>query len=185
MSQTKVSKTYAKSLLDLAVEKGVLEQVKADMELVFATCSESKDLQLLLSSPIVNTQAKTTILSQLFSTKVNAHTYSFIELLTKKGREDQIGDIAESFASLYLNHKNILKAVIVSVDGVGESLKQKVKELVSATYQKEVLIEEVKNPSLLGGFVITVGDKQIDASVSKQLALLKNTFSENPYISHL
>jgi F-type H+-transporting ATPase subunit delta len=56
-------------------------------------------------------------------------------------------------------------------------LKKKVQELVKATYNKEVLIQEEKNEELIGGFVITIGDKQIDASVSSQLANLQNALS--------
>ncbi len=185
MSQIKVAKTYAKSLLNLAVQKGVLEQVKADMELIYATCSDSRELQLMLESPIVSNDKKAVVLSEVFKKHLSEMSFQFVELLARKGRESNLTEVAKAFAAQYLEYKNILKAVIVSVDGVSDALKAKVKDLVKQSYQKEVIIEEVKNPSLLGGFIITVGDKQVDASVSKKLAELKNSFSENPYISHL
>lgn len=184
MSQIKVAKTYAKSLLNLAVEKGVLEQVKADMELVYSTCSDSRELYLMLESPIVSSDKKSAVLSEVFKKHLSELSFQFVELLAKKGRESNLMEVSNAFSGQYLEYKNILKAVIVSVDGVSDGLKDKVKELVKQTYQKEVIIEEVKNPSLLGGFIITVGDKQIDASVSRKLAELKNAFSENLYISH-
>lgn len=177
MRQTKAAKTYAKSLLNLAVEKGVLEDVKKDMEVVFNVCNDSKELQTLLDSPIISAQKKAKILKKIFEKSVSNFTYSFIELVAKKGRESVLFNIAYSFSSLYLEHKNVLRAVIRSVDGVGPELKKKVEEMVKSSYNKEVLIEEVKDPSLIGGFVITVGDKQIDASISKQLANLHNSFS--------
>ena len=185
MSQIKVAKSYAKSLLDLSVEKGLLEKVKLDMELVHDTIANSHELQLMLQSPIVANAKKASILTSIFKSHVSDLTFIFIEMLTKKGREANLQEIAKSFSNQYLEYKNILKAVIISVDGVGESLKNKLKDLVKQSYQKEVVIEEVKNPSLIGGFIITVGDKQIDASVSKKLALLKNSFSENPFLAQL
>ena len=185
MSQTKVAKTYAKSLLDLSIEKGVLEQVKNDMEVIYTTCIDSKELRLMLLSPIVSSDKKLAVLSDIFKNNVSELSFLFIELLAKKGREANLTAVSNAFSSLYLEYKNILKAVIVSVDGVGDSLKQKIKELVKESYQKEVIFDEVKDPSLLGGFIITIGDKQIDASVSKKLAQLKNSFSENAYISHI
>ena len=185
MRQTKLARTYAKSLLNLAVEKGLLEEVKTDMETIFTVCIQSKDLQLMLDSPVVSTDKKHSVLKSIFQPNVSEFTYSFIELVAKKGREAVLVSLANSFGQLYLEHKNILKAVVKSVDGVSEALKVKVAELVKATYQKEVLIEEIKDPSLIGGFIITVGDRQVDASVSKKLAKLHNAFSENPYIAEI
>lgn len=185
MRLTKIARTYSKSLLDLAVEKGVLEEVKKDMETVLNVCQESKELQLLLNSPIVPSDKKLNILKSIFQPNLSEFSYSFIELAAKKGREGVLVDLAYTFGHIYLEHKNILKAVVKSVDGVSEALKEKVRELVKTTYQKEVLIEEVKDASLIGGFVITVGDRQVDASVSKQLAKMHNSFSENPYIAEV
>lgn len=185
MIQTKVSRTYAKSLLDLAIERGSLEDVRKDMQLVVSASKESKELDLLLQSPIVAADKKLNILSQVFKSSVSDLSMSFIELLASKGREAQLANVAYSFEYQYLEHKNILKTVIKSVDGVGADLKKKVEELVKATYKKDSLIEEVKDESLIGGFVITVGDQQVDASISKQLAKLQNQFSENPYVSEL
>ncbi|MFT6747436.1 MAG: F-type H+-transporting ATPase subunit delta [Glaciecola sp.] len=177
MRQTKAARTYAKSLLDLAVEQGVLEDVKNDMELILKVCEESKELQAVLSSPVVPADKKLTVLNELFGKKVSKLTSSFIQLIVAKGRGSLLANISFSFADLYLANKNILRAVIKSVDGVGDILKKKVAELVKATYDKEVLIEEEKDETLIGGFVITIGDKQINASISQQLANMQNALS--------
>lgn len=185
MKQSKVARSFGKALLDLSVEQGILEKVKADMELVLATCKESRELQVVLNSPVVTEQKKKRILSDIFEGKVQSLTLAFLNLLAHKGRLNHVIDIAFTFDALYLNHKNILRTVIKSVDGVSATLKKKVEEMVKAGYQKEVLIEEQKDPSLIGGFVINIEDKQIDASVLKQLSILYNSFSENPYLSKI
>jgi F-type H+-transporting ATPase subunit delta len=177
MRQTKAARTYAKSLLDLAVEQGAIEDVKNDMALILNVCEESSELQVVLSSPVVSSDKKLRVLNELFDKKVSKLTSSFIELIVRNGRGSVLANIAFSFADLYLAHKNVLRAAIKSVDGVSESLKTKVAELVKTTYNKEALIEEVKDETLIGGFVITIGDKQIDASVSRQLANLQNALS--------
>lgn len=177
MRQTKAARTYAKSLLDLAVERGVLEDVKNDMELILKVCEESKELQSVLRSPVVPADKKLTVLDELFGKKVSELTSAFIKLIVSKGRGSLLANISFSFADLYLANKNILRAVIKSVDGVGDVLKKKVTELVKATYDKEVLIEEEKDETLIGGFVITIGDKQINASISQQLANMQNALS--------
>lgn len=177
MRLTKVAKTYAKSLLDLAVEKGALEEVEKDMLSILSVCEESKELQSMLESPIVSSDKKWSVLKAIFEKSISAFTLSFVELMAKNGRESKLADTAYAFGHLYLEQKNILKAVVKSVDGVGETLKAKIAELVKTTYNKEVIIEEEKDESLIGGFVITVGDQQVDASVSKQLANMKKALS--------
>jgi F-type H+-transporting ATPase subunit delta len=177
MRQTKAARTYAKSLLDLAVEQGVLEDVKDDMSVIQNVCAESNELQVVLSSPVISGDKNLKVLNELFGKKVSKLTIAFMELLVNKGRASLLGSIALSFADLYLANKNILRAVIKSVDGVGDVLKKKVAELVKSTYKKEVLIEEEKDEELIGGFVITIGDKQIDASIKQQLANLQNALS--------
>jgi F-type H+-transporting ATPase subunit delta len=177
MRQTKTARTYAKALLDLAVEQNTLEDVKNDMELILSVCESSKELQTVLESPVVSPDKKMNVLNELFAKKTSKLTLSFMALLVKNGRGSVLPNVSFSFGDLYLNNKNILRAVIKSVDGVGDVLKKKVTELVKATYNKEVLIEEEKDGSLIGGFVVTIGDKQIDASVSRQLASLQNALS--------
>lgn len=177
MRLTKVAKTYAKSLLDLAVEKGVLEEVEKDMALILSVCEDSNELQSVLGSPIVPSNKKSAVLKAVFSNSIGATSLSFVELMAQNGRESKLTDVAFAFAHLYLEQKNILRAVVKSVDGVGETLKAKVAELVKSAYNKEVIIEEEKDASLIGGFVITVGDQQVDASVSKQLANMRKALS--------
>jgi F-type H+-transporting ATPase subunit delta len=75
-----------------------------------------------------------------------------------------------------------LKTIIKSVDGLNEDFKSKVTELVKNAYNKDVEIIEEKDPTLIGGFVLTIGDKQVDASISRKLAELEKEFSKNSYM---
>ena len=91
-------------------------------------------------------------------------------------------DISIAFEDQYLAHKNVLRTVIKSVDGLNDDFKYRVTELVKTAYDKDVEIIEEKDPSLIGGFVLTIGDKQVDASISRKLAELEKEFSKNTYM---
>tara|TARA_B100000795_G_scaffold263500_1_gene242787 strand:+ start:6295 stop:6852 length:558 start_codon:yes stop_codon:yes gene_type:complete len=182
MAYGRAAARYAKSFLQLADEKGLLEEAVKDMQFINDTCMSCKDLILLLESPIVKTDKKLSILEAIFKSNISELTYSFIKLITKKKREGVIDDIAAAFEDQYLDHKNVLRAIIKSVNGVDDAIKVKVTEMVKAAYNKDVQIEEVKDESLIGGFVLTVGDNQIDASVSRRLAELRKEFSANDYV---
>lgn len=182
MAYGRAAGRYAKSLIELSIEQNNLEAVKADMDLIHSACEESRDLVLLLESPVVKTDKKLSVLNALFGAQVSDLTNAFIKILTEKGREGLIDDISAAFEDKYLAHKNILKTVIKSVDGVDDTVKAKVTELIKTAYQKDVEIIEEMDRSLIGGFILTIGDKQVDASISSKLAELEKEFSKNTYV---
>ncbi len=182
MAYGRAASRYAKSLIELSIEKGSLDAVKADMDLIHNACVESRDLVLLLESPVVKSDKKLSVLNAVFGSQLSEITSAFIKILTEKGRESLLDDISAAFEDQYLAHKNILKTVIKSVDGVNDAFKAKVSEMIKAAYQMEVEIVEEVDPTLIGGFVLTVGDKQIDASISSKLAELEKGFNANTYV---
>ena len=70
MIETRVAYRYAKSLMDLSLEKGELEQVRNDMQLVFNTINENRDFALMLKSPVIKTDKKLDILKSIFTEKI-------------------------------------------------------------------------------------------------------------------
>jgi F-type H+-transporting ATPase subunit delta len=96
MSVSQVASRYAKSLLDLAIEQGKTEVVKGDMA-NFKEALKSRDLYLLLKSPIIYPTKKISALKAVFEGKLDALTMSFFELTIRKGREPLLVDIADEF----------------------------------------------------------------------------------------
>lgn len=182
MKGTRVSPRYAKSLLDLALEQGLLEQVKNDMATINEVCKGSREFIQLLSNPIIKTDKKEAILKEIFGGRISTLTFKFLEIITSRKREDHIPSIAVSFLDQYKKHKQILTAVITTTVGLDETLRNKVMELVKTSANKEVELIEKIDKNLIGGFILNVGDKQIDSSVLGKLSQLKRDFSENPYI---
>jgi F-type H+-transporting ATPase subunit delta len=182
MAYARAAVRYAKSLIQLSIEQESIDSVKADMDLIRSTCAGSKELILLLESPVVRADKKLVVLNAIFGDKLSLLTAKFIKVLTDKGRESLIDDISYAFEDQYLAYNNILRTVIKSVDGLSDDFKYKVSELVKQAYGKDVEIIEEKDPSLIGGFVLTIGDKQVDASISRKLAELEKEFSKNTYM---
>ena len=103
-------------------------------------------------------------------------------LLTTKRREALLESIAESFVEQYKVKKKILTAVITTASGLDEELRKKVLNIVKQSANSEVELIEKTNDKLIGGFVLQVGDKRVDASIAKQVRKLALSFNENPYI---
>ena len=93
MNTTKVGKRYAQSLLQLAVETGVLEAVKQDVELLSSTCAQSKDLVIALNSPVIKSDKKLNVLKAITQGKISVLTDKFLALVVNKGRANKLVDI--------------------------------------------------------------------------------------------
>jgi F-type H+-transporting ATPase subunit delta len=179
MKTSAAAARYAKSLLSLALEQGSLEKVKDDMAIVAKACHESHDLQVVLNSPVIKSDKKGAILQEIFGSQITDLSKKFIELLTNKSREALIPQIADEFVVLYNSHKGVITAIVTSANGLDENLRKKVMETIKNSVKSEVaLIENVDN-KLIGGFILSIGDKQIDASVARSLKNLKQEFSAN------
>jgi F-type H+-transporting ATPase subunit delta len=182
MTESRVSHRYAKSLIDLSLEKGQLEQVREDMQLVLSTIRENRDLEIMLKSPVIKTDKKQEILKAIFGGKIGVLSTAFTDIITRKRRESDLASIAEAFLSQYKKHKQILTAVITSASGLDEKLRAEVMRIVKGATSSEVELVEKVDKNLIGGFVLRVGDKQVDASILRQINNLERNFSENPYV---
>ena len=168
-----VASRYAKSLLDLSVEKGQLEAVYADMLQVKEVCENSREFITFLNSPIIKSDKKVSTIKAVFDGKFNAITSGFLSIVAVKRRESVIPQMATSFIEQYKLHKNILTAVVTSANGLDAATKQKALDLVKSQLNGEVeLVEKIDN-NIIGGFILKIGDKQLDKSVARQLSNMK------------
>jgi len=183
MLDTVVAKRYAKSLLGLAKEMGVLNEVNADMKLFASVCIENRELPVLFRNPIVPSDKKLGILKSLFGSKMSKLSMSFFEIVANKGREKYLYDIARSYTEQYKVLNGIRTAEITSAVGLDDTLRAKVYEMLRVSNNSEVELNEKIDKNLIGGFILRVGDKQYDASISSDLNKLARRFSTNPYIA--
>jgi F-type H+-transporting ATPase subunit delta len=183
MADSRVASRYVKSLLGLAVDQNALEVVHNDMQMFDQACRTNRQFANMLKSPIIRHEKKKDILEALFKGKVNPLTLAIIEILTRKNRESLLPAIASEFHNAYNEHKGIEKATVTTTIAVDAKLKGEIEAIVKKlSSKKQVELVEKINKDLIGGFILNVGDRQIDASVNSKLKSLKVKFSENPYI---
>jgi F-type H+-transporting ATPase subunit delta len=184
MKQPRVASRYAKSILTLAIEKDCLAATLADMELVLRIGKESADLRYLLASPIVKADKKQAVLKAIFDGKLGELSNAFIQLLTAKRRETLLLEIADAFIAQYRTFKNIRTAEVRSAVKLDEGVR---KEILAKITQdaNSVELTEIIDPELIGGFVVRVGDLQIDTSVANSIRDLKKIFKSNSYIAEV
>ncbi len=186
MADSRAASRYVKSLLGLAVEKNVLEAVHRDMLLFSEAIRNSRALELLLLSPVIRHGKKLEILRKIFAGKVHNLTMSFFEIITRKNREPILVEIARAFHNAYNEYKDIGKAQVTTTVPLDANLRAEFERLVKKySDKKQIELLEKVDPELIGGFILNVGDRQVDASIRNKIKTLKVKFSQNPYIKEL
>jgi F-type H+-transporting ATPase subunit delta len=182
MEGTRAAARYAKSFLELALEKGQLEKAYADMKYIADVCRNNHEFTVFLKSPIIKTDKKQSVLKAVLGGNIDKITESFIQLITAKKREMYLPGIAEEFMNQYNQKKQILKAVVTTASGIDEATRKQVLDLIKGTGENAVVLEEKIDKNIIGGIIIRVGDKQIDASIARKLNDLKRDFKESPFV---
>ncbi len=182
MAETKVARRYAKSLLDLGKERNISALLYNDMMLFASTIQNSRQLSVMLKSPVINTDKKDAVLSEIFRGKVNEASLEFMRIITRKKREYYIEDIANSFIDLYKVFKNIQPAYVITAVAMNDQLRNEMQEIIKKETGSTIELNEIVDPSIIGGFILHWGDRQIDASVTNKLNSLRKDFSKNLYL---
>ena len=186
MEDIKAASRYVKSLLNLAVERNVLEEVHADMQAFEKVLNENRPLLIALRSPIIKHYKKKNVLEALFVGRFNELTLSFFRIITQKNRERLLPLIASEFHNAYNEHQGIGKASVVTAVALENDLRQEVLSLArKMAGRSKVELKEEVDPEIIGGFILNAGSQQIDSSTKHQLKTLQLTFSDNTQLNKI
>jgi F-type H+-transporting ATPase subunit delta len=181
MKGTKAASRYAKSLLMLAIEQKMEEQAYNDMLLVKKTCDQNADLRILLRSPIIKSDKKTSILTAVFPS-LSKLTAGFVKIITQHRRENMLYEIAASYIDQYKEHKKILVAEVITAVKLTDDARKKIAESLRKSQGRDIEITERVDKEIIGGLIVRIGDRQFDGSIMRKLNELRKQFSDNPYV---
>jgi len=179
MDQSAIAVRYAKAFFAAAKEKGLLDTLKTDVELVSNVCNESTDFTLLLESPIVKTSKKAQLITSIFKGKVNELTMSLLMLITANKREVHIPGICRNFLGLVRKDQNIKSALLTTASEINSESIKKIEKLLGKELKATIELSTNIKPEIVGGLVLRLDDKQYDASIATQLKKIKQNLLES------
>lgn len=187
MFNHRVAYAYAKSLMELAIERVQLEEVHEDFLYLAQMSKSNKDLSLVLKNPIISADKKLKVLNALYEKRgANKATLAFFEIICRKNRASDLPEIASEFHHQWQVYHSIQEADVTTTFPLDERLRDQFKKIVlEISGMKEVVLNEKVDPQLIGGFVLKVNDRQLDASISSKLKMLRTQFSLNHYESKI
>ncbi|WCO01616.1 ATP synthase F1 subunit delta [Psychroserpens ponticola] len=178
MSGTRAAIRYAKAVLSLAIDQKSEEAINIDMKLIANTVSENTDLDLALKNAIAKQETKREILNQVFP-DLNALTSKSFDVLVENNRIDAVADVARKYNELYEAHIGKEKATVTTAVAITQDLEIKVMAKIKELTSKSVELENIVDESIIGGFILRVGDIQYNASIANKLNKLKREFTLN------
>jgi len=167
---------YAKAIIETAVLSGKANQVNDDMKSIIASVNSSADLKEFLVSPIITSEVKMKALSEVFSS-VQVDTKSLFRLLQENKRFEILEAIAIQYNAQFDEMNGVEIAKVITAFPITAELEAKILAKAATISTKKLTIQNTIDPSIIGGFILRIGDKQYNASVSNRLQELKREFS--------
>ena len=178
MDQGKTTVRYARAFFELAREKGRLGPLKDDIAAIGALHGESQEFRHLLESPVISLSKKISLLESALQGKVQPETLDFIRLITRNRREANLPGICRNFIAMYRKGKGIRTAVFTSAVTLGKAVTDQIRSYLETEMQSPVELSLKVDPTLIGGFILRIDDRQVDVSVAHQLKKIKRLLLE-------
>lgn len=176
MASTRAAIRYAKAILDLANSKGVAEAVNNDMKSIASAIETNTELSTFIQNPTTKVEVKESALLEVFA-DVNGVTKGLFHLLFENKRFEILEAIALEYKNLFDESNGVEVAKVTTAIPMDAALEAKVLAKVATLSDKKITIENIVDPSIIGGFILRIGDQQYNASVANRLQVLKRELS--------
>lgn len=176
MASTRAAIRYAKAILDLANSKGVAQAVNQDMMSIALVIDTNLELSTFIQNPTTKVEVKKSALLEVFS-NVNGITKGLFHLLLENKRFEILDAIAKEYSKLFDESNGVEVATVTTAIAIDEALETKILAKITTLSNKKITIKNVVDASIIGGFILKIGDNQYNASVANRLQVLKKELS--------
>lgn len=173
MSNRAIARRYASALHAEADSADLIDRVDSDVELIRDTARASRDLRMLLASPIVTEEKKGVVLRRLFSEQVSELVLNFLRLVIRKGREPLLTEILEAYRSRRLEEQGIEEGMARVAVPMSDGEVEDFRESISKAIGRRIRLDIEEDPELIGGVLVKIGDRVYDGSLKRKLVILR------------
>lgn len=182
MKRILLAKRYAKALFEIALQEKAISEVNDDMELLMTVMAENRELRKLMTNPLITPLKKNQLMMSIFGSHLNKISKKFIEILIRKGREQEVAEIAYQYHKHFLDYNDIALAQLVTAYPADDYLRERITKLAQFSANKTLRFKESVQPEIIGGFKLQIDDYLYDATIQKIIADLHKEFAKNLYI---
>jgi F-type H+-transporting ATPase subunit delta len=171
------ARVYAEALFDVAKEKGKLDAVRGELAQFADAVDGNRELQVFLFSPYFSSAEKVAGLKRAVS-DADAELINFLELLIEKQRMPEIFRIRRQLDELWKQENRRIDVTVTSAVTLEPSVVEKVGEEIERQTGQKVELSSRVDAEILGGIVLQVGNKVLDASIRSRLEKLRKSVAQ-------
>ena len=182
MSEIKISRRYATALYEFAAEEKLTDKIFNDMSVIYNSCRDSKELRSFLKSPVIKYSKKLSVIKEIFKSSISDITYKFIKIIVHSHRESFIPQIAGQFIDIYKVEQGIKIATIKTAVTLDDTIRKQIISDLEKQTGATIELNEVVKEDLIGGFVLSIDNKEIDTTLKRKFNQLRKEFDSNLFI---
>lgn len=176
-----ISKTYAKALFEVALEKEKYDIVGQDLLFILRYLEDEPALYQILRNPLIVTIEKKEIFNSVFRENVGQEVLNFLNIIIDKKRGAYIKSIVKEYVALVNDAKNIMEAVAVTAVPLSDEEMTKLQEILSKSLEKDIQLKNEIDTEIIGGMLVKMGDKVMDGTVKNRLGQIQRQMSQVKY----
>ena len=170
---------YANALFELARDNRAVDAVKADLDRFDAMLSESADLRRLMRSPVFTAEEQLRALGAVLkSAGIEGLAANFLRLVATNRRLFAVADMIRDFRILYAHHKGEVTAQITVAEPLGDTHREALKDALKSVTGKDVQVDVKIDPAIIGGLIVKLGSRMVDASLKTKLNSIRHAMKE-------
>ena len=173
MATSEVAKVYASALLEIAHEKNAVAKIEEELAFISELLKNDQDLMRYLSAPGITKESKKQFIEKVFGRELSELMVTFLKVLIDNGRQQDIIDINIAFGELIDIVNNRQKIKLITSIKLDSEIINRIKMSLEDRFNNNIVVEEVVDPSILGGIIVKVDDLIIDASLKNDLLKLR------------
>ena len=162
---------YAAALYDVAADAGATDAVERDLRALAEAVSGDPGLVIVLENPAIAMETKRAILHEM-GEGASPLVLQTVDVLIDHRRLDILADVANAFSERYRSERNALAVHLTTAVPIDEATAQHLEQQLGAATGSSISMERTVDPSILGGVVLRVRDRVVDASLRRRLDLL-------------
>jgi len=172
MLSNRVAIRYAKAISERVLAKEQAEQINNDMKWIAQTICSNVELSRFVKNPVFSIDVKQSVLLEIFQ-KINQESKFLIRLLSENKRLELLDSVAKAYNDLYDRINGVQKIIVTTAFPITEKLENEVRAKAKEFTSGTLVIKNIIDPSIVGGFILRIGDKQYNASIANRLGVLK------------
>jgi F-type H+-transporting ATPase subunit delta len=170
---------YATAVFELAREENAIDQVMADLDRFDVLVAESSDLRRLVRSPVFAAEDQQRALAAVLDRAgISGIAANFLRLATANRRLFAVRDMIRALRALVARHKGEVTAHVTVAERLADKHLEALKDALKSVTGKDVALDVMVDPAIIGGLVVKVGSRMVDTSLKTKLNSIKHAMKE-------